>query len=214
MKKTMIYRILFYIIGLITLSAGIMLNTKVNLGVSCVTGVPFSVSEVFGIKFSRATFVVYMVIFVIEMILRGKKCKVYDLLQIPFTLVFSAFLDFFGALFTFGELSVFMRFVIFGIAVVLIAIGAAMSVGMKFVPNPPDGLAAAIGEALGKGMGFGKNFLDIACVATTLTVGLVFGGKVIGIGIGTLIAMIGVGRCVALFNKLVGGKLKKLAGLE
>jgi uncharacterized membrane protein YczE len=31
---------------------------------------------------------------------------------------------------------------------------------------------------------------------------LIFSGKIIGIGIGTLIAMFGIGRVIAVFNKL------------
>jgi uncharacterized membrane protein YczE len=44
--------------------------------------------------------------------------------------------------------------------------------------------------------------VDITCVIITCATGLIFSGKIIGIGIGTLMAMIGVGRVIAVFNKL------------
>ncbi|MEI3234710.1 MAG: hypothetical protein V8S33_10005 [Intestinibacter bartlettii] len=35
-----------------------------------------------------------------------------------------------------------------------------MTVNMKLVPNPADGLAQAVGDLLNKGLGFGKNTID------------------------------------------------------
>ena len=38
-------------------------------------------------------------------------------------------------------------------------------------------------------------------------------GKLIGIGLGTVLAVIGVGRAIALFNLLLWGPITKAAGL-
>ena len=42
---------------------------------------------------------------------------------------------------------------------------------MKIVPNPADGLAQAVGDALHKGMGFGKNTIDFISVLITCGIG-------------------------------------------
>ena len=42
--------------------------------------------------------------------------------------------------------------------------------------------------------------MDITCVVFSVIIGLVLKGKLVGIGIGTIIAMIGVGRVIAVFN--------------
>ena len=88
-----------------------------------------------------------------------------------------------------------------------------MTVNMKLVPNPADGLAQAIGDLLNKGLGFGKNTIDLFSVATTCVIGLLFTGNVVAIGLGTLIAMIGVGRCIALFNFVFKKKMDEVSGL-
>ena len=52
-----------------------------------------------------------------------------------------------------------------------------MTVNMKLVPNPADGLAQAVGDLLNKGLGFGKNTIDLFSVATTCVIGLLFAGS-------------------------------------
>ena len=79
--------------------------------------------------------------------------------------------------------------------------------------EPADGLAQAIGKAFGKNMGFGKNILDASCVAIACVIGLLFDKRIIGIGIGTVAAMLLVGRCVAVFDHFFKDRMKSAAGL-
>ena len=52
--------------------------------------------------------------------------------------------------------------------------------------------------------------MDILQIPLSLT----FAGHLIGIGVGTIIAMIGVGRTIAVFNHFTYDKMKQLAGIE
>jgi uncharacterized membrane protein YczE len=81
---------------------------------------------------------------------------------------------------------------------------------MRIVPNPGDGIVQTIADAVGKDNGFVKNCVDITCVIVTCATGLILSGKIIGIGIGTLLAMVGVGRVIAVFNKLTRKQTEKL----
>lgn len=47
-----------------------------------------------------------------------------------------------------------------------------------------------------------------------ITVGLVCQGHLIGIGLGTVVAGIGVGRVIAIFNHGFKKKMDELAGME
>ena len=62
-------------------------------------------------------------------------------------------------------------------------------------------------------MGFGKNILDASCVAIACVIGLLFDKRIIGIGIGTVAAMLLVGRCVAVFDHFFKDRMKSAAGL-
>lgn len=79
--------------GLITLTLGVTLNTKAGLGISPVTAVPYSIAHALDISFAVTMFLVYAVMLVIQFVLKGTRREWKDLLQIPFSFVFSAFLE-------------------------------------------------------------------------------------------------------------------------
>ena len=72
---------------------------------------------------------------------------------------------------------------------------------------------AAVAERLGRDQGFAKNVFDVGCVAATCVLGLLAAGRIVGIGVGTIAAMIGVGRSIALVNYLGKQKMCLAAGL-
>lgn len=42
----------------------------------------------------------------------------------------------------------------------------------------------------------------------------IFSGHLVGVGVGTILAMIGVGRTIAIFNHFTYTKMKELAAVE
>ena len=89
-----------------------------------------------------------------------------------------------------------------------------MSVNMNLVPNPGDGIVAALAQRTGREMGLVKNCFDLLNVCLTLAMGFAFAQPFCGIGLGSLLAMVGVGRVIALFNRFCRLPLGRLAGLE
>ena len=55
-----------------------------------------------------------------------------------------------------------------------------------------------------------KNIVDITCVTLTCILSMTVSHRILGVGIGTLIAMIGIGRVIAFVNNLFGEKLALL----
>ena len=55
--------------------------------------------------------------------------------------------------------------------------------------------------------------IDFTSVGISLVLGLAIAGRLEAIGIGTVIAMVGVGRFIALFNYFWKERLDRLAGL-
>ena len=88
-----------------------------------------------------------------------------------------------------------------------------MMLNCRLVPNPGDGIVQAISDFIGKPLGFTKNCFDIGCVALTAIMGYVFTGHFPGLGIGTICAMIGVGRVVALYNYIFRERTLAAMGL-
>lgn len=218
-RRKLINRLLSYGLGIVILALGITLNTKTGLGVSALVSIAYTVANAWNLNFTLMTFLLYTCFALIEVGLKWgflpqlRKVLWKDLLQIPFSLAFSLLLNVFGGIIPVAE-HVGAQIVMLVLAIVCTGIGAAMIVDMHLIPNPADGLAQTLGMVTKKGMGLGKNLLDCSCVGISAVIGLVARGRLIGIGIGTIAAMIGVGRVVALFNRCFETKLCRTAGVE
>lgn len=210
-----INRAAIYTIGMVTLALGITLNTKTGLGVSPIISVAYCVSEIWSLNFGDMTFLLYGLFVVAQFGLRGKRSRWYDLLQLPLSLAFSRLLNLFGAWITYDSFKhgFFLNLALLILAVALTGIGVSMTVNMKLISNPGDGIVQAIAERIGWEQGFAKNVFDIGCVTVTIATGLLVAHQLIGISVGTLIAMVGVGRIVALTNRLCKKKMCAAAGL-
>lgn len=209
------YRWLIYSGGMAVLALGITLNTKTGLGVSPIISVAYSVSQIFSLNFGDMTFLLYILFVAVQLALRDKGERAATLLQIVVSLIFSRLLNLCDALLPYdsGSHSLFANLLLLAAAIILTGLGIAMTINMRLFPNPGDGIVQAIADKIGKDQGMTKNIFDIGCVCATAVVGLCFGGKIIGIGIGTIAAMIGVGRAVALFNHFFQDKMLAAAGM-
>lgn len=230
MKKSSVYRIIFYVTGLLILALGIILNTKSGLGVSPIISVSYSISTILDMNFGNITFVLYTVFVMIELILHTvrnrKEGKILesearrslplvlgmDILQLPLSLVFTRFMNLFSAGIP-APTGLASQFLVLAGGIICTGIGAAMSLNMRIIPNPGDGIVQAISDCIHKPVGFTKNCFDLLNICITISVGLIFAHKLIGVGIGTVVAVLGVGRVIALFNHLFMKKMTETAGV-
>lgn len=214
MKKN-ILRWSVYLLGLLFLAFGIALSIKTALGISPISSVAFSISEIWHINLGVMNFAVYAVFVAAQFALRGKDSRLLDLLQLAVSFIFSWALDKLVTLMPYHapDHSFWLNFVLLLVAMVFIGVGVSASVQMKLIPNPGDGIVQAVAEKMNWEQGFAKNVFDIGCVCVTTALGLIFAGKLVGVGVGTVAAMLGVGRVVALTNRFVMKKLRVAAGV-
>lgn len=223
MKKERVLRGIFYVLGLLILALGIILNTKSGLGVSPIISVSYSISTILGVNFGNMTFVLYAVFVVVEVLIhialkkgQGKELLITlgkDLLQLPLSLVFTRFMNLFSAWIPAPSHGFALQLLVLVAGIICTGIGAAMSLDMRIIPNPGDGIVQAIADCIRKPVGFTKNCFDLFNICISISVGLIFAQRLIGIGVGTVLSVIGVGRVIALFNHMFMGKLTKLAGM-
>lgn len=232
MKTRQLYRGLFYVTGLLILAMGLTLNTKAGLGVSPIISVSYSTAQLFGLNFGNTTLLLYCLFVAAELILHSvpglgrtrrdrKLVLLMDILQIPLSLIFTRFLNLFGTLLpdfssgAGGWTEQFpLRLLILMLAIVCTGVGASMTLSMRLVPNPADGIVQAIADCTGKNMGLVKNFVDLCNITVTIVLGLTLAGRLVGVGVGTVVAVIGVGRVMAAFHTLAGRKIEMLAGMS
>ena len=208
MKKT-ILRWSIYLLGLLSLAFGIALSVKSALGTSPISSVAYGISAIWEFKLGIVNFIVYAVFVVAQFLLRGKNSRVIDLLQLAVSVVFSWAMDWLVGVIPYDSTqhSFWLNLGLLLVSIVFIGIGVSASVNMRLIPNPGDGIVFALTEKIGWEHGTTKNVFDISCVCLTTIVSLIFAGKLVGVGIGTAVSMIGVGRVVALGNRLLKQKV-------
>ena len=205
-------RWIFYVLGMVVLAVGITLNTKTGLGVSPIISVAYCVSQIFELNFGDMTFVLYGIFVVVQLFLRERR---EPLVQFPLSLVFSRLLNLCSACIPYQAAahSLPENLAVLALAIVLTGVGVALTVNMQLVPNPGDGIVQAVAQRMGRDQGFAKNVFDLGCVAATVCLGLLLTGRIVGIGLGTLLAMVGVGRVIALVNHWTKAGMCRLAGV-
>ena len=165
------------------------------------------------------TFLLYASFVVIQMVLHlmpgkrrpedRKKAVLADVLQLPLSYFFTMLLNLLSAWIPAAE-TMAARIAVLLISVILVGTGAALSLDMRLIANPGDGLVQAVSDRTGIDLGLSKNVVDITCVTLTCILSMTVSHRILGVGIGTLIAMIGIGRVIAFVNKLFGKRLALL----
>lgn len=243
LKRPWINRLILYLCGLLILALGLSLNTKSGLGVTAIISVAYSISQITGFNFGNTTLGLYTFFVVLEIIihlilsrrikteenpalvhLRRKRFRsvlLMDILQIPLSIIFTRFLNVFADILPDytayqGSAGVqwVIRFCILLIAIICTGVGAAMSLNMRIIPNPGDGIVQAISDISGKSVGFTKNCVDLVNILISCCIGFFCVGHLAGVGIGTVFAVIFVGRVIALFNHFFFHRMVNCAGLE
>lgn len=214
MKKGLALRMLFYGIGTLILAIGLTLNSKTGLGTAPILTTPFAISSIWHVNFALMVFLFYVIMTCLQFWMKGEKRSWKIFLQFPFSIVFGILLDVFGAVFDFHFTEFWKNVLLLFFAMLCTAIGVSMMVNMKIITNPADGFAQTVGEVLQKGVGFGKNAVDLSFVMLTCLICFFFHDEMVGVGIGTAISMIGVGRFIALFQFLFQRKMLDLVGLD
>ncbi len=203
-----------YLLGMVLLALGLTLNTKTGLGASAIVSIPFTLSEGTGLDFGDLTLVEYCVLVAAQFVVKGRNRTWMDLLQLVVSLVFTRFLNIFKAAIPYESGFLPADIALLVVAIILTGVGAAMTVDMQLVPNPGDGIVHSLAQRFGKELGLCKNLFNVGCVAISLVLGLAFGDPLLGIGLGTILSMMGVGRSIAVFNGLCKPRLLAMAGLQ
>ena len=124
-------------------------------------------SQIFELNFGDMTFVLYGIFVVVQLFLRERRERLATLLQFPLSLVFSRLLNLCSACIPYQAAahSLPENLAVLALAIVLTGVGVALTVNMRLVPNPGDGIVQAVAQRMGWDQGFAKNVFDLGCVA-------------------------------------------------
>lgn len=216
MKHETINRWIIYLCGMFILTFGLYLNARCGLGTSALLGVAYVCAEAWGISFGDASLVVYMLYILGQFLVRGKNRQWRDLLQLPVGVIISQTFNLLDRMLPYESFqnSLWTKLLVLLGAILCNGVGASLSVNMRLVPTPGDGIVQALSDVTGKEQGLMKNIFDVCSVTTTVVLSFVLLGRLDGVGIGTLAAMLLVGRVISLMNHLFREKMLRCAGME
>ncbi|MBD7914377.1 hypothetical protein H9660_04395 [Clostridium sp. Sa3CUN1] len=203
-------RIIFYIIGLFLLALGSVLAIKSKLGVSPISSIPFSLTKVSNISLGVASTILFIFYVIIQMIILKRDFKKIQLLQIIFAVVFGQLVNFFNIIININLENYFMRVILVILSFFITAMGVFLTITSNIVPVAPDGLTKVISTKVNKEFGKVKIYFDCVVVSLAVLILLFSGKNLDGIGIGTVLSAILVGRIVLIINKMFKEKVENI----
>lgn len=205
----MVKRFVLYVFAVLLLGFSIVLNTKAGLGVGSINTFPYAVSQITSLTLGTVTTLLYFVFVAAELIIY-RKVDVKVLLQIPFSYMMGYIIDFYDVHLNFEVTSFPVGILVLAIAIVCTALAAYIIVTLDLVPNPADGIVRALGFAFHKEFGRMKLMFDCTMIVVTSAVSLIFAHRIIGIGLGTVLSALFIGRTIQVFSRLLNPYLTRV----
>lgn len=205
-----LYRVIIYICGIFLLALGGVLAIKSNLGASPVSSLPLSISRVSSLTLGTAATVLFTFYVFMQVILLRKEFKIIQLLQIVFAILFGQIMNFFNLIININVENLYVRIFICIVSFFITAIGVVFTITANIVPVAPDGLTQVI--AMKRNIDFGKSkiYFDTVVVIFSVLILLLNGKTLEGLGIGTVLSAILVGRIVFIINKYFKRRLENI----
>ena len=212
-SKELAKRYGLFIISLWFSALGVAITKCGSLGISCISSVPNVLSLRFtALTIGGWTFLWNTLLVLCQIALLGKRFQKIQLLQIPLSFLFGWFTDvamLLAVKIPVNSYAMQLVMVVAGVAVLVF--GITLGVIANVVLNAGEGIVKALADVSGKEFGFVKMRFDAVCVILSLVISLVtFGGKIVGVREGTLIAAFLNGTMVKWYSRRLKEPLNQL----
>lgn len=199
-------RIPVFILSILTTAFGIDLITAASLGTSPISSVPLVLSFYFPWTFGQLTFVMNMAFIVLQFLLLRRNFRPLEILQVGINVIFSYALDLYMPLLAgLQHLSLPLQVLFLVLGCAVLGFGICIEVASQVLMVPGDGAVKAIAQVGKWRMGSTKVAFDTTMVTLAVILSFLYGGlgTLSGLGIGTVISAMLVGRFVNFFNRHV-----------
>ena len=200
--KTYLPRYLWFLAGVLINSFGVALITRAALGTSPISSLPYVLSFRFPVTLGQFTFAMNLFFILGQVLLLRRDFQPIQLLQVAVNAVFSAFIDVSMGLLSWLEISSLpMAVLVLALGCAVLAFGISVEVAPRVLMVPGEGIVQAIAAVTGWRFGNVKVGFDAALVSTALVLSLLFFHRLQGLGTGTILSALAVGRFVNLYNR-------------
>lgn len=200
----MLKRITIYCIGLFIIAMGISLSVKSNLGVSPVNSLPYIMSLIFKVELGLCVTLVFISMIVLQLLILRKEFRIYDILQVFCASLFGYFVTLSNIMLSFLVPEHYLaRIICLAISIIMIGIGIYIYLQANFIPLPAEGVVIALKKKTVFQFHNIKVGFDLTMVVSSLIISFLFFQKIHGIGIGTILASILIGKVVGFVPKIL-----------
>lgn len=205
--KQDVVKYVFFLLGIIISTLGIVLITKANLGTSQISGVPYVLSLHFDwLSFGMATLILNIIFWIIQVVLLKNPFKFSLILQLPATFLFSYFIDLeMNMLSAFIPSNYIEEWLMLIAGCIILGLGISIEVAPNVVKVPGDGVVYVIAQVKKLKFGLVKIILDLSLVIIAVALSFIYFNELKGIGVGTIFSALVVGKIVMFFDQ----KLKR-----
>jgi len=194
-------RIVVYLLGLLVYAFGASLMARASIGISPLTSVAYIFTRFTPLSLGVSQFLFNLLLIGIQAVWMGKEFKRIEYLQILISIVFSAFIDLAMAatiMIDSAQMSFPARSTVFAVGLAAMSVGIAVVKITDLVMLPGDGVPKVMAYKKGWAFGKAKVISDSICAASTCVISLLALGHIEGIGVGTIVAALGLGNLARL----------------
>lgn len=187
-------RIVTYIFGLFCSALAMNLFVRADLGNSAVSTSAVVFSQWQGLSLGTCTLGLYCLFLVAQIVILRRKFQWINLGQVPFAMIFSAFVDLVGAAMpAFAVESMLARWLVQLLGMVLVSVGTLSFVGTELVPLPVEGFLITMSQVTNTPFHKWKTCIDCTFAGLAIVSSLLLFGQLEGVGVGTIVLAVGTG---------------------
>ena len=201
-RKGFVLRCAALTAGLMCNSFGVSLITKSAMGSPQVSSIPYVLSLYFTrLSFGAWTLIFNVLLVLMQIPLLRRDFRPVQLLQLVASLLFSVFIDGSMAILSgFAPESLVARLLSLVIGCCVLAFGINLEVAPRLITVPGEGIVNALTQVTGRRFGSVKMAFDVSLIVLAAICSMVLFGRLNGVGFGTLVSALLVGRVVNLIS--------------
>lgn len=191
------------ILAIIINSMGVLLMLQSGSGISAISSVPYAFSEAFP-KLSLGTWTyIFQGLLVITLMVLKKRFVPSYLFSFVAGFLFGEMMDVNELWITKLPLSIPLRIFYFVLSYIIICFGIALSNRCRLPIIPTDLFPRDLSEIINKPYARVKIAFDVTCLFVTACLTYFALGKILGLGVGTVVAAFTMGKGVAIAGSLI-----------
>ena len=199
------------IVSLFIMSFGVVLSVKADLGASPIASLPNVISLASGMSLGTTVLITSTVCVILQWVLiRDRKKILLTLTQIPFTIVFSVFVDMIEvAVEPWHVAGLLEQWVLVIVSCAVIGFGIVLEIDANISMLADDGLVLAIHRVTKVRLDKVMMIFDVCFVALAFILSYAVFQDFLGVGLGTIFSGVALGVFVKIFTKVVKGYIRK-----